>query len=1231
MDERAFVAAVEEANLEVLAMLLARPTSEEERVLSLYLGEERYKRMRNYAVRHSLSRGPGRKSRGNVVLLPGFMGSELVSRDNTGTEEPLWILPLRIVFGQLDRLALREDGRGDASDHLSIHASRVMQRYYGEAQLALAAANWNVRSFAYDWRKDLDQAAAELNSMLSKWFEPDQPVHFVAHSTGGMVARTFIRNHEDHWRRLWDGENNGKRGGRLIMLGVPNHGSFNVPRSMLGLEGIVRLLDHADIFHTRKELQQVLNGFPGVLQMMPSPLLPGRENLMPLYDAATYRDLTVSSRHLKDALAHHQALESVVDPKRMVIIAGTNQPTWSGITDLTTLDADESYELTNLGDGRISHELTLLKREGESVPAYFIDEAHANLLANDRILFSLTELLETGKAAGLPTSPSTDTWTDSARQDARKELREDIEAAEARIEEIVNRVRARSGAARPAGADFVSELARWRNGGDQQITPAALLPPLISKDEGELADLITRDVLAQGSRRVRRVELSSDVMRVPIEIDLIVDNIRDFPERDLPVDAIAVGHYFGVLPQAAGKALDEEISRGLRGPGILTQFAQRGLIKGDLGQPFILPDPRAPDRRLIVLAGMGLPGRFGAPELTILARELVWSMARLGKRHLATVLIGAGKRNLDQGVALTSWLRGIGLALDPGATGMQLSSPGTPASTEEGGLNTGASTIQRITFVQLNPDNALKMLRALTSVKADIEQDHDIAISYVGPDEETLLREIAARHRERLLEEIKEAEEAEQARLTYGPMPQEVRQDDIEAATRITVGMIGNVYRFGAITADAAIPERDISLDPKLVLSANNELAAESTPGMQLERGIFLQGLLMPQEVRSHLQTDDPVVMMLDATTARIHWEMIAQPDPALNPALMQESTYSSVRDLPFDRDRFLGTSRGFTRQLRTSFAFLPDPPVAQRKTLRVLVIADPSEDMPLAEAVDEGLEVADVFGTYNRLVGEQGSGNQVVVDRLLGPREATRTNALRYLMLRQYDVLHYAGHCFYDPNQPDASGWIFSNGETISAHELSRVDRIPRFVFSNACESGVTPDRSELRSDALAPSFAEAFFARGVANFVCTAWPVVDSAARRFARTLYLSLLGLTEAEDGTFRVGGDPKPMYMAMQMARIALAEHPSGTRTWGAYQHYGNPNYRFFARPSDLDGFGQDEYAARAETSPGRRTRLNATKPPKGNGKAPSKPATESVAPGSAGATNGRRKRSRVSGE
>ena len=86
------------------------------------------------------------------------------------------------------------------------------------------------------------------------------------------------------------------------------------------------------------------------------------------------------------------------------------------------------------------------------------------------------------------------------------------------------------------------------------------------------------------------------------------------------------------------------------------------------------------------------------------------------------------------------------------------------------------------------------------------------------------------------------------------------------------------------------------------------------------------------------------------------------------------------------------------------------------------------------------------------------------------------------------------------------------------------------------------------------------AFFARGVSNLVCTAWPVNDAAALEFAATLYRRLLGLPDGGNGA--APHQPAPLHVAMREARRAIAVRDYGARTWGAYQHYGNPHFRLF---------------------------------------------------------------------
>ena len=93
------------------------------------------------------------------------------------------------------------------------------------------------------------------------------------------------------------------------------------------------------------------------------------------------------------------------------------------------------------------------------------------------------------------------------------------------------------------------------------------------------------------------------------------------------------------------------------------------------------------------------------------------------------------------------------------------------------------------------------------------------------------------------------------------------------------------------------------------------------------------------------------------------------------------------------------------------------------------------------------------------------------------------------------------------------------------------------------------------------------------------------DAAARQFALALYAALLGMREvvptptSDRNSGRAGPlppvpafescpdwgepdqpEPMVMYEAMRYARLAIADAPTAARTWGAYQHYGDPFFR-----------------------------------------------------------------------
>jgi pimeloyl-ACP methyl ester carboxylesterase len=1121
LDEREFVATVEAADPEELARLLSRPTVRQEEVLVAHFGEERYARMHERALRRNLRRA-AEPPLGNVVVLHGIMGASLTSVDRGGKASLIWVQALKLLGGGLARLALKESGLDERDERYTVHASGILKRYYGELLLALSE-QWRVRAFWYDWRKDLRLAADALNSSIANWFPSGEPVHLVAHSMGGLVARSFVEAHPERWESMWDAtaESPGARGGRLVMLGTPNHGSFDIPPVICGLERMVRLLALGDLRMSLESLRDVLNSFVGTYQMLPSPLQV--KGVEPLYEAKTYSPLKVSQRHLDNALAHHERLRSVVQPERMLYVAGMGENTRVGISDLERVHEEDVYERSRAGDGRVAHAMGRLETQeskAREVPMYFAPTDHGGLTASRTVLDALTGLLTNGRTDALDTEPAAQRGPedDAAALRAQAEARDQEE--EERMRHLLRQVATRERVV-PTGGD--EGATRTRSEGEQG---------LVSDQERRVEDVLVRGWLdgeegapapARTIRRPTAPQIRMDLRHGDIAA------VHEMLAKETPrVDVIAVGHYAGVKPAASELALDMAISPSYDGAeddgpppeGVITQLALRGTIAAGLGQPFFLVDPREPPTtrrppRLIVLAGMGVPGRFGAGELTVTARELVWATGRLGRRHLATVLIGAGTGNLHAADAIEAWARGIAQALAG---------------------QTDRPVLERITFVEFDPQQLLDADRALAAAQTRLAADGLLELEY-EPASKAARRAWRAKGRAQDEKSVRARWRAD----APGSVPVE------RAPTRITITREGNSYRFGAITARAAVPERDIPLDPALVAEANDQLAGEPDPERRREQGRFLARLLFPADLRAELSGSAPIVLLLDSSTARIHWELVTRPFAEARAA--GRDAASLVED-------HLGVGGRLTRQLRTTFAPPPEPPPPPDRLLRVLVVADPAEDAPLPGAEEEGIAVADLFERLN----DVGPASVEVV-RLFGPRQATRTAVLRHLILERFHVLHFAGHCFYDENDPAASGWIFGGGTSLSARELRRIDRVPEFVFSNACESGITPDRAGHRSVGLAPSFAESFFERGVGNFVCTAWPVDDEAARGFATALYQALLGLAADEEN-----GVPVPMYRAMRRAREAIAGEGGGVRSWGAYQHYGDPLYRLLSVPA-----------------------------------------------------------------
>jgi hypothetical protein len=326
---------------------------------------------------------------------------------------------------------------------------------------------------------------------------------------------------------------------------------------------------------------------------------------------------------------------------------------------------------------------------------------------------------------------------------------------------------------------------------------------------------------------------------IEIRLHVLGKDVQDTGSNDtkdpLPIDCIAVGHYLRVPPTGAERDLGIALSVALNleptDGGLFAMLHERGVLRGDLGVPWILPDPRQEHQNnLVVVAGMGPAGHFGIPELSLLARELCWTVAQLGKKHLATTLIGAGSGNLSYADAVQGWFSGIARAL---VSASQSQSP----------------RIEAITFIIWPKPEILEP--AVNALKRQISALPKTPLNFLS------VKLIDA-------PEVKAPERPVAASI---------------GSTRISVDFdLSGVCRYSALTNSASIPERVFKIDPRRCRDASARMLQTKDPMDRYKLGRFLLEFLFPRDLRAQLTGSAPVVLLLNNEAAKVYWEMAAQP-----------------------------------------------------------------------------------------------------------------------------------------------------------------------------------------------------------------------------------------------------------------------------------------------------------------------------------------------------------------
>ena len=332
-----------------------------------------------------------------------------------------------------------------------------------------------------------------------------------------------------------------------------------------------------------------------------------------------------------------------------------------------------------------------------------------------------------------------------------------------------------------------------------------------------------------------------------------------------------------------------------------------------------------------------------------------------------------------------------------------------------------------------------------------------------------------------------------------------------------TLQYLSSVLTAGAkatvITDTKKVDQQKLDRHLRLIESQQFNLHTLDSFGEEIAKLILAERVLsvLPGMRSLHL------VIVHDAASSRIPWETLKVDNwfPAVNGGLSR---------------RYVAENLSVAKWLEQR---------QKSPTLNMLLVVNPTLDLPGAER--EGKRIRELFDTHP----------SVKIDELNGAA-ASRPALLAKIKSGDYDVIHYAGHAFFNAANPASSGILCHGKQVLSGTDLASIGNLPSLVFFNACEAGRIrrgPDSRKKELDVekrldRSVGLAEAFLRGGVANYLGTYWPVGDEAAECFAETFYTELL--------------NKKPIGEALLAGRNKVRNDAKSV-DWADYIHYGSYDF------------------------------------------------------------------------
>ena len=619
---------------------------------------------------------------------------------------------------------------------------------------------------------------------------------------------------------------------------------------------------------------------------------------------------------------------------------------------------------------------------------------------------------------------------------------------------------------------------------------------------------------ALGAGRQRRKPAKP--RELPVRVRVVHANLA------LARHPVAVGHYAGDSIISAESHLDRALD------GELTQRNLLGLYPGPVGTSALFTnsklhqDPPPLPLGAIVI-GLGTPGVLNAGTLSRAFSRAMLDYVIAWSNHERS-LAGSKGKEASNDLGLTTLLVGTGAGGVTVPDSVHAILQSVVRSNQALAAARQPQRIREVEFIELWEDRAIQAVRACQDVQSDPELRDCLAIPLEM-----------------------EAKRGGMRRISY--------EDPSGWWHRVQIlgggGGDDSNYRTLRFTATTRRARNEVRLLPTqraLVDRFVEEAIRTTHDNRSVSRTLF--EMLLPNELKEQAPDQDDIVLMLDEEAACYPWELLEDPGGSgRNPFVIEHGVLRQLE----------------TQQFRESVRS-----VAERNAL---VIGDPvSPFVELkgaqaeADAVSRSLEAN---GRFHVDLQKRPDGDQVI----------------QALCAMPYRVLHLAGHGVYKYIPPSASlgvecgkgaaeaglpkssqslkpvtGMVIGDGIYLTPAEIRQLRQVPELVFINCCHLGHieasdlgTPNERH-DQNLIAANVATEFIRMGVHAVVAAGWAVDDAAALTFATVFYDRMLEAT--------------PFGKAVKEARKTTFELHPQTNTWGAYQCYGDPDYRLVRKSEAL---------------------------------------------------------------